>query len=231
MFINSTASRALRPRHGAVPACALSPWKVYSTDTMPVASPVPHETARLSPTCVKRTTSTSLKQPCAHQVCLGPELLFTDARPELDRARELGSLHQPFDRNRGRDVEGLTRIMALAVSRRAIDQRFVTSDARFLRSLGDAVDVGAERDHRLARSPGRHPGRRNARDAAFDREAFLLEDLGQILRGLELLKPQLREAEDHVIHDLASLLHRFDLVDDLPLDILVRDLIADVRPA
>ena len=158
-----------------------------------------------------------LETACTHQVCLGPEQLFTDARPELDRASDLGSLHQPFDRDRGRDVEGLTRIMTLAVSRRAIDQRLVTSDARFLRSLGDAIDVRAERDHRFTRSPSRHPCRGNARNAAFDREAFFLEDFGQILRSLELLKPQLSEAEDHVVHHLASFFHRVDVVDDLLL--------------
>ena len=30
-----------------------------------------------------------LEAASAHQVCLGPELLFTDARPELDRARRV----------------------------------------------------------------------------------------------------------------------------------------------
>ena len=63
MFISSTASSAVRPRHGAPAACALSPLKVYSTDTRPVPSPSPHDTPRLLPTCVKRTTSTSLNMP------------------------------------------------------------------------------------------------------------------------------------------------------------------------
>ena len=63
MLISSTASSAERPRHGAPALCAVSPSKVYSTDTMPLPPPSPHDTPRLLPTCVNRTTSTSLKTP------------------------------------------------------------------------------------------------------------------------------------------------------------------------
>ena len=72
MFINSTASSALRPRQGATAECAVSPRKVYSTDTRPVPAPVPQETSRLLPTWVKRTTSTSLNTPARTRWALPP---------------------------------------------------------------------------------------------------------------------------------------------------------------
>ena len=37
------------------------------------------------------------------------------------------------------------------------------ADAGLLRGLRNIVDIGAERDHRLALAPGRHPGGGNAR--------------------------------------------------------------------
>ena len=40
-FISSTASSADRPRHGAPALCAVSPLKVYSTETSPLPPPRP----------------------------------------------------------------------------------------------------------------------------------------------------------------------------------------------
>src|SRR5689334_25434984 len=59
-LISSTASSADRPRHGAPALCAVSPSKLYSTDTSPVPPPSPHDTPRLLATCANSTTSTSL---------------------------------------------------------------------------------------------------------------------------------------------------------------------------
>src|SRR6478735_12831036 len=62
-LISSTAASADRPRHGAAALCAVSPSKLYSTDTRPVPPPSPQRTPRLLPTCVNRLTSTSLNIP------------------------------------------------------------------------------------------------------------------------------------------------------------------------
>ena len=158
----------------------------------------------------------------AHQVSLAAQQLFGDARPKLDRPRKLGALHQPFDGNRRGDVERLARVMTFTVAGCAFDHRVVIGDAGFLRGLRDAIDVRAERNDRLARSPGRHPGGWDAGDAALNAEALFFEDVGQILRGLELLKAKLAEAEDHIIHDLGLLLHRLDIAVDLRFVILCR---------
>src|SRR5436305_4018235 len=112
--------------------------------------------------------------------------------------------------------------MLVTVAGCAIDHRVVIGDAGLLRGLRDAIDVRAESDDWLARSPGRHPGGWDAGDAALNTEAFFFEDVSQVLRGLELLKAQLAEAEDHIIHDLALLLHRLDVAVDLRLVILRR---------
>ena len=72
MFISSTASSALRPRHGAPAACAVSPRNEYSTETRPVPSRSPHDTPSSLPTCVKSATSTSLKKPARTKYALVP---------------------------------------------------------------------------------------------------------------------------------------------------------------
>ena len=112
---------------------------------------------------------------------------------------------------------GIAGVVAFAVAGRAFDHRLVPADAGLLRSLRDVVDIGAERDHRLAGSPRRHPRGGNAGDAALDLEAFLLENAGEVLRGLELLEPELAEAEDAIDHDLRLLLHGVDLAGEVGL--------------
>ena len=64
---------------------------------------------------------------------------------------------------------GCAGVVPLAVTGRAFDHRIVIRDARLLRRLRNAVDVGAERDHRLARSPRRDERGRNAGDAFLRR--------------------------------------------------------------
>ena len=63
MSINSTASSAERPRHGAPAACALSPLKLYSTETRPLLLLSPQLTPMFEPTWAKMQMSTSLKAP------------------------------------------------------------------------------------------------------------------------------------------------------------------------
>src|SRR5262245_22420957 len=158
----------------------------------------------------------------AHKVRLGSEQLFRRARPEFDCTRKLAALHQSFDGQRGSDVERLPGIVTFAVPRRAFDQRVVIRDARSLRSLRNAINVGAKSNDRLARSPRRHPGGRNARDATLNFEALFFKNAGQILRGLVFLKSQLGEAENHIHHYLGLLLHCFDIFEELSLVLLRR---------
>ena len=75
----------------------------------------------------------------------------------------------------------------------------------------------AQRDHRLARPPGGDPRGGNAGHAALDLEAFLLQNAGEVLRGLEFLEAQLAEAEDAVHHHLRLLLHGVDLAGQVGL--------------
>src|SRR5262249_10250822 len=91
--------------------------------------------------------------------------------------------------------------------------RVLVADARLLRGLRDAVDVRADRDHRLAAAPRRLPRGRNAADAALDAEAVLLEDGGDVLRGLELLEAELAVAEDLIDELLRELRARVDVGD------------------
>ncbi len=63
MFISSTASSALLPRHGAPALWAVCPVKVYSMETRPVPCRSPHDVPKLWPTCEKSEMSTSLKTP------------------------------------------------------------------------------------------------------------------------------------------------------------------------
>src|SRR5438477_618168 len=94
---------------------------------------------------------------------------------------------------------------------RAFDDRIVIGDAWLLRCLRDAVDIGSDCDHRLARAPRRHPRGRNAGDAAFDPERVFLENFREVLGGLDLLEPELSEAEYLIDHLLRELAHRVDV--------------------
>jgi len=95
-------------------------------------------------------------------------------------------------------------------------------DARLLVRLGDAVDVGAESDDGLTGSvgPAGGPRRRHAGHAELDVETLLLEQARQIGLGLELLHPQLTEAEEHVDDLLDHLGALLDELEGLLLEIL-----------
>ena len=117
-----------------------------------------------------------LEQPRANEVRLGAQLLLGDAGPEHNRAGQVRLLHDPLHGERGGEIERLAGVVAFAVAGRAIDQGIMVGDAGFLRGLRDAVDVGAERDDRLARTSFCDPCRRDSRHAVFHPEALLLED-------------------------------------------------------
>ena len=57
--------------------------------------------------------------------------------------------------------------------------------------------------------------RRNACHAFLDREAFLLEDAGQVSLRLELLESELAEAEHRIDHLLREVVHAVDVGDRL----------------
>ena len=210
MFISSTASSALFPRHGAPAECAVSPRNEYSTDTRPVPARSPHDTARSFETCANNATSTSLKKPSRTKCALVPSELFGGPRPDPDRPGKLLPLHDLLHRDRRGDVDRLSRVVSLAVSRPAFDQRVAIGDAGLLRRLRDAVDVGAERNHRLAGSPARHERGRDAGDPLFHREPVLLQEVDQIAVRLLLLEAELTVAEDLIDHLLRERRHAVD---------------------
>ena len=218
--ISSTASSAERPRHGAPAACALSPLKSYSTETMPLPPLSPQPTLHLRADVREDADVDVLEDAGAHVVRLGAEQFLGHAGPELQRALQVLLLHDLLDRERGGDLQRHAGVVPFAVAGRTFDDRLVPGDARLLRRLRDVVDVGAERDHRLAAAPRRRPRRRNAGDALLNREAVLLEDRREVLRRLELLEPGLREAEHHVVHLLDVLAHRVDFHADVALELI-----------
>src|SRR5262245_65561172 len=115
-------------------------------------------------------------------VHLRADELFGHARPQFQRTWQLFALHDLLHRERGRDIQRDTGVVALAMTRRTFDDRIVVSDAGLLRGLRDVVDVGAEGNHRLAVAPRRDPGSRNAGEPAFDPEAVLAEMDGRVRR-------------------------------------------------
>ncbi len=148
---------------------------------------------------------------------LRPELFLGHARPQPDRALQVLALHHLLHRDGREDVERHAGVVPFAVAGRAFDHRIVPSHAGLLRGLRDIVDIGAERDDRLARAPGCHPRGGNARVIALNLEAFLFQNAGEILRRFELLKAKLAEAEDAVHHHLRLLLHGVDLANQIGL--------------
>ena len=161
-----------------------------------------------------------LEQPGPDEVGLVPELLLGDPRPEHQRARDVLALHDLLHRERGGHDERLPGIVPFAVPRRPLHQRVAIGDARFLRGLRDAVDVGAERDDRCARAPACDPRGRDAGDPPLDREPVRFENTGDIPLSLELLEPQLAEAEDGVDHLLGEVAPGLDVNPDLLLEVV-----------
>ena len=158
-----------------------------------------------------------LEQAGANVICLGADQLFGYARPQSNSALQMLAFHHFFDCQRCGNVQWHTGVVAFAMSRRAFNQRVVIAHTGLLRRLRNAVDIGAERDHRLARSPTRHPSRRYAGDATLNLEPFFFQDARQVSRGLKFLKAELAEAEDGVHHYLDLLLHTVDLADQIGL--------------
>src|SRR5712692_712596 len=103
--------------------------------------------------------------------------------------------------------------MAFAVAGRAVNDGIVIGNAGLLRRARDAVNSGDERDGWLAASPRRHPGRGDFGNAALDAEAVLLENAGNVSRGLEFLEAELAVAVDLIHHLLGESLKLVHLGD------------------
>ena len=180
MSISSTASSALRPRHGAPAACALSPLNdVLDRDEAGAVAVAPGDAEVVADVREERDVDV-LEEPGADEVRLRADELL--GHPGQIRIVP-GSFSRSmifFTASAAVMLSGLAGVVPFAVTGRAFDHRIVVGDARLLRRLRDAVDVGAERDHRLARSPRRHQRGRNAGDALLHGEAVLLEDVGQV---------------------------------------------------
>jgi hypothetical protein len=151
-----------------------------------------------------------VKTAVARKPCLRRDQFFGDTRPKHYRSRQRLPLHDVLHGERGRDVHGLTGIMALAMARRALDDRLPPGYARHLRGFRNAVDVRTERNDRLAVSPRRPPRRRYSGHASFDREAVFLEDSGEIPLRFEFLEAELGKGKKAVDDFLCQPGHSVD---------------------
>ena len=155
-----------------------------------------------------------LEDALANVVRLASELLLGDAGPDVNRARDLLALHDLLDRDRRGDVHRLTGVVSLSMSRRADDHRVLVSHTGLVARLRYVVDVRAQRDDGLrtgGRAPHCNPRRRNADNAPRHGKAVLLEDPGEVPRGLLFLKSELRVAEhliDHLLREGGHAVHQ-----------------------
>src|SRR6185369_7633928 len=95
----------------------------------------------------------------AHEIHLAGHQLFGHAGPEVNRARNLLALHDLFHRDGRGDVHRHAGVVAFTVSGRRGNDGILVADARLLARLWNVVDVGAQRDDRLAGPPRRRPRR------------------------------------------------------------------------
>ena len=162
----------------------------------------------------------ALEVAVADVVCLRSQEFFCHAIPDFECAGDVVLDHDVFDRERGDDVDGVAGVVAFAVAGRAEDDGIVIRDAGLLRGLRNAVDVRAERDGGAASTvrPRSHVAGGDAGDAALDLEAVLLQQVAEVLRGLELLKPELAVAVEGIDHDLDELGVAVDLGEDFLLE-------------
>ena len=127
-----------------------------------------------------------------------PEDLLLGGRPvDADRARELLRDALAVRGDGRRDGGGPEEVVPAAVAGRPRDARgFFVCDAGFLREAGERVVLGEDRDDGRPGARGRDEGGRHSRDAARDREPFLLEDVREERGRLRLLEGRLGELPD-----------------------------------
>ena len=100
---------------------------------------------------------------------------------------------------------------------RAGHQFLARDDARRLVRARQAVDVGAERDDRMARPVPCDPRRWHAGHRPLHVESFAHQHVGEVALRLDFLEPQLAIAEQLIDHLLREHAPRFDVGDDFLL--------------
>ena len=151
-----------------------------------------------------------LKVSVSNKISLGSKKLFRDSRPKHQRARQPLTFHDLLHGKRGGDVQRDSGIVTFAMPWSAFNDGIVIRDSRFLRGLWNSVNVTAERDDRLAGSPSRCPGCRYSGDTFLYLKTILLEDIGEVKRGLELLEAEFTIAEYLIDHLRREILHLLD---------------------
>ena len=214
MFISSTASSALRPRHGAAGGmrrCAVE--RVFDRDQPAGTAHFAPAGLQIEPDMGEQHRVDAIEQTITHLERLAGQQLLGDAGPQHQRAGQALALHQFLQRQRRGDVHRLAGIVTLAVAGTAFDHRFVIGDARLLRYVRQRIGVAAERDHRATGAPARDPAGRHAGDAALHGEAVLFQRGGQVFRCLDFVKAEFAEREQAVVDHLRELrviIHRLD---------------------
>src|SRR5208283_3077905 len=155
----------------------------------------------------------------AYQKCFCSQQFLRDARENFQRSGDVVLFHQLLQDNGGGHLHGHAGVVPFSMAGRSLDDGRVVSDAGFLRSAMNAVNIGDERDHGFAAAEARNPRRGNAGNAALDRKSVFLEDGGDVARGLHFLKAQFAVAVDLVDHLLREGLTLVDFLNGLLLQI------------
>src|SRR5439155_24362812 len=94
------------------------------------------------------------------------------------------------------------------------------SHSRFLRRLGEPVNIRHKPNHRFSTPPRSNPGCRYSRDSAQDLEVLFFEDLSHEFGSLEFLESQLGKTENRIHHDLIEIVFGIDPLHGLLLELL-----------
>ena len=111
----------------------------------------------------------------AHEIRAAQKLLFGGRSEDLQRSREPEFLHRALDCDRACQHDRAVDVVALAVSRSTSDNLGPGGRAGGLRVLRIGGVFGVHCNHRVAGAKGGEKSRREPRDPALDREAFVLE--------------------------------------------------------
>ena len=154
----------------------------------------------------------------ANEEGLPCHLFFGNTGPQHECARNVIAFHDLFHDDGRRDIEWHARVVAFAMARCTGDHRVVVSHAGFLAGLRNVVDVAAQGDHGLARSPAGDEGGGHTAHAALHLEAILLEQSCEIPGRLDLLHAEFAEGEHLIDHHLNQLRLGIDFPGGLGLE-------------
>ena len=160
----------------------------------------------------------ALEQAVSCVPCLRTQQFFGNARPKYDGAGQAFALHDGFDRDGRRDIDRLARVVTFAMTRRPFDHGLTVGDAGHLRSFGNAVDVGAERNNRSPATPTRPPIGGNTCGTLCHGEAVLFQDIGEVRLSFEFLKTQFGKREETIDDLLDEFVHPVDFARCLGLE-------------